>query len=65
MKSLISINRKFMDFSPLELINIIEENFRNVKGLKMAINPNDEIELKYLKIFRFHMQAKGFSFSST
>ncbi len=62
MKSLISINRKFMEFSPLELINIIEENSRNVKGFEIAINSNDEIELKYLKDLAFICKKRNFHF---
>lgn len=62
MKSLILINRKFMEYNPLELINIIEENSINLKGLEIAINPTDEIELKYLKDLVLYVKKVIFIF---
>ena len=38
-----------MEFSPLELVNIIEENSKMIKGFEIIINPMSEFELKYLK----------------
>lgn len=62
MKSIISINKKFMEFSPLELVNIIEENSKMIKGFEVLINPMSEFELKYLKDLAFICKKRGLHF---
>lgn len=49
MQSLMSINYKFMEFSPNELITIIKNNSEFVKGFEIAIDIKKENEINYLK----------------
>ena len=47
MKSLISINNKFMDINPKELVELILE-FKHTKGIEAYINYENKDEMKYL-----------------
>lgn len=47
MKSLISINHKFMSINPKELVELIKE-YKHTKGIECYIDFNSAIEMKYL-----------------
>lgn len=47
MNSLISINSKFMDFTPKRLVELIMES-KYTKGVEMHVNIENKEELKYL-----------------
>ena len=66
MKSIMSVNYKFMEFNPLELITIVMDNSNSIAGFEMSINYKDEIQLKYLndlsflcKKYGLHLQIHG------
>lgn len=66
MKSIISINRKFMVYTPYELINLIKQNSNYVDGFEISINYHNEEEIDYLKelanyckINNMHFQVHG------
>ena len=66
MKSIISINRKFMGYTPYELINLIKQNSKYVDGFEISINYHNEQEFEYLKelanyckINNLHFQVHG------
>lgn len=66
MKCLMSINHKFMEYSPRELINIIKSNSNYVDGFEIFIDIFDENQVKYLKNISFeckknnlHLQVHG------
>lgn len=58
MKSLISINHKFMDLSPKELIYLIL-NSKYVKGVEACINLKNEKELEYLDNLVFELKKNN------
>ena len=58
MNSLISINNKFMDISPKDLVSMIL-NFKYTKGVEVYINPNEEKELKYLEGLVFELRKNS------
>lgn len=58
MKSLISVNSKFMDISPKELIELVL-NSKYTKGIEICINSDDEKELKYLKDLVFEIKRSN------
>lgn len=48
MIGIISINKKFMEFKPNELIDIIKENSKYVCGLEIFINHKDKNQIDYM-----------------
>lgn len=48
MKTLMSINKKFMELSPSELIELVSANSKYVNGYEISINFDNEEEVKYL-----------------
>lgn len=66
MKAIISINKKFMQYSPYELITLIKNNSKYVEGFEIAIDFHNEFELEYLKelanyckLNNYHFQVHG------
>ena len=55
MKSLISINSKFMDLAPTELIDLII-NFKTIQGVEINIDLNNEFQKKYLEDLVFELK---------
>lgn len=49
MKGIISINKKFMIFSPNELIKIILNNSKYAQGIEISIDSDNNNEIDYLK----------------
>lgn len=49
MKCLMSINPKFMEFSPKDLVELIKENSNYVDGFEVYINIDEENQIDYLK----------------
>ena len=43
MKSIISVNHKFMEFSPAQLINIINNHSKYVEGFEISIDYKSNI----------------------
>lgn len=58
MKSLISINYKFMSISPKELVSLILES-KYTKGIEAYININDEKEMKYLDSLTYELKRNN------
>ena len=66
MKCLMSINHKFMKYSPSELIDIIKKYSIYVDGFEIFVNVHDDKEVNYLKKMTFeckknnlHLQIHG------
>lgn len=66
MKSIMSINKKFMEYSPVDLINIVKENSKYIDGFEISINYHNNDEIDYLKrladicrLNDFHFQVHG------
>lgn len=59
MKLLMSINYKFMEKSPKELLDIINYRKSNLGGFEVCINSNLESEIKYLKDLAFEAKQNG------
>lgn len=55
MKNIISVNKKFMEISPKQLIEIIKE-FYSVSGIEIFINCNEEKEIDYLEKLVFEIK---------
>ena len=55
MKNIISVNKKFMEISPKQLIEIIKE-FYSVSGVEIFINCNEEKEMDYLEKLVFEIK---------
>ncbi len=58
MKSLISINYKFMSISPKKLVSLIL-NSKYTKGVEAYIDVNNEQELKYLDDLVFELKKNN------
>ena len=58
MKSLISINRKFISLSPKDLVSLILKS-KYTKGVKAYIDANNEEELKYLDDLVFELKKNN------
>ena len=58
MRSLISINFKFMDVTPKRLVELIN-NTKSVKGVEVNININSSFELKYLEDLVFELKRNN------
>ena len=58
MKSLISVNKKFMEVNPKKLVEMIE-NTKYVKGIEIHINKENELEVKYLNDLVFEIKRKN------
>lgn len=58
MKSLISVNNKFMDVSPKELVNLILQS-KYTKGIEIYLDSNSEFELKYLDDLVFELKRNN------
>ena len=54
MKSLVSINYKFMDINPKELVELIKTS-KYIKGVEACINLDSPFELKYLEDLVFEL----------
>ena len=48
MKAILSINKKFMSFSPNELVNIIKTKSKSIEGVELYVNIHKRRELDYL-----------------
>jgi len=66
MKSIISINKKFMEYTPYELINIIKNNSKYIDGFEIYIDYHNQEENEYLKElanyckkYNYHFQVHG------
>ena len=66
MKSILSINKKFMLFSPYELIELVKKNSKYIDGFEIYIDYHNENEIRYLKeladyckIYNYHFQVHG------
>lgn len=71
MKSIISVNHKFMEFSPSQLINIINNHSKYVEGFEISIDYNNKDHIDYLYELAFqcnkhnmHFQVHGNSKAS-
>lgn len=62
MKPLISINKKFMDYNPTELNQIVLNNSNYIEGYEIYIDYNNQEERKYLEELAFicHKEKKHF-----
>ena len=58
MKSLISINYKFMSLNPKKITDLILQS-KNVKGVEAYIDCNNEVELKYLNDLVFELKKNN------
>ena len=58
MKSLISINNKFMDVNPKELVEMILK-YKYTQGIEVYVDCEDVIELKYLDDLVFEMKKNN------
>ena len=58
MKSLISINSKFMSITPKDLVELILES-KYTKGVEANINVNDKTALKYLEDLVFELKKNN------
>ena len=58
MKSLISINYKFMDITPKKLVELIN-NSKHIKGVEAEINIDSPYELKYLDDLVFELKKNN------
>ncbi len=66
MKTIMSINKKFTDLNPNQLINLVSDNSKYVDGYEISINFDDESQVKYLCDLAFlccknnlHFQVHG------
>lgn len=57
MNSLISINNKFMEMQPKQLVSMIK-NSKYVKGLEIYVDINSQFELKYLDDLVFEIKRE-------
>ena len=48
IKSIISVNKKFMDIAPKRLIEIINKT-KSTSGIELFINCKDQLEMNYLE----------------
>lgn len=62
MKSIMSINRKFMEYSPKDLIEIVKSKSELIDGFEISINYNDNDELNYLKELAFECSKNNMFF---
>lgn len=58
MKSIISINRKFMDVSPRDLVNLIL-NSKYTKGVEICVDMFSEEEMDYLEKLVFELKKNN------
>ena len=58
MKSLISINNKFMSINPKELVNLIN-NSNYTKGVEIYVNVDNIDEMKYLDDLVFEIKRNN------
>lgn len=66
MKAILSINKKFMSFSPNELVNIIKTKSKSIEGVELYVNIHKRRELDYLielvkvcKLHNLYFQVHG------
>ena len=59
MKSLISVNKKFMEVSPKDLFDIILK-YKHTKGIEACFDFNNPIEMKYLDDLVFEVSKNNF-----
>jgi len=66
MKAILSINKKFMGYTPYQLINLVKDNSKYVDGFEIAVNFHDDFEIQYLKelanyckLNNYHFQVHG------
>lgn len=62
MKAIFAINKKFMDYTPLELITLIKNNSKYVDGFEIYIDYKNEFELKYLYDFAYCCKQNNYHF---
>lgn len=58
MKSLISVNKKFMEISPKRLVEMIK-NSKYVKGLEFGVSDCNDEELKYIDDLAFELKKNN------
>ena len=58
MKSLISVNSKFMKISPKRLVEMIK-NTKYVKGLEFCVSDCNDLELKYIDDLVFELKRNN------
>jgi len=62
MRIIISVNKKFMEYNPRELINIIKNNSNYIEGFEISVNYYDEKELDYLEELAFQCKNNNYYF---
>lgn len=62
MRIIISINNKFMEYNPKELINIIKSNSKYIEGFELAVNYYDKKELEFLEELAFQCKKNNYCF---
>ncbi len=71
MKSILSINNKFMCYTPNELIKLVKENSKYIDGFEIYVDYHNPVEMEYLKelancckLNNCHFQVHGNSYLS-
>lgn len=62
MKSILSVNKKFMIFSPYELIELVKKKSKYVEGFEIYIDYHNENEIKYLKELASYCKMNNYHF---
>lgn len=62
MRIIMSINKKFMEYNPRELIDLIKNNSKYIEGFEIAINYYDKKELEYLEELAFQCKKNNYYF---
>lgn len=59
MKCLMSINEKFMKYTPKDLVDLVKENSKYVDGFEIYINASDKNQVDYLKQISFECNKEN------
>lgn len=59
MKTLMSINKKFMSLNSFELIELVRNNSKNIDGYEICIDYNNHDEIEYLKQLAYNCKKNN------